>query len=394
MLSATYVRSNIMKNKIIYLDNAATTFPKPQKVISAVQNCLSNYCGNPSRGSNPLAVKSAETIYECRTLLGELFCCEPENVIFTYNTTYALNMAIKGAVNRGDHILISNMEHNSTLRPVERLSRDGFANYDIFDVYGKSTDEILSDIDRKINVRTRLLCCVHSSNICSYRIPIKEIGKLCRERGILFICDGAQSGGHIPIDMKNSCIDILCLPSHKGLYGPQGGGIMLLSENTVLKTMIEGGNGYRSLDLSMGDISPEKYEAGTLNTPGIAGLCEGLKFLKARGIDSIGRQNEALFRGAYASLSSISGVKIYDDTAGAVLLFNINGISSDEAGELYNRRSICLRTGFHCSPLAHKALGTPDSGAIRISFGAFNTPLQLSAFLNLTEDISGGKLRI
>lgn len=383
-----------MKNKIIYLDNAATTFPKPQHVISAVNRCLSNYCGNPSRGSNPLSVKSAEVVYECRTLLGEMFCCEPENVIFTYNTTYALNMAIKGLVSRGDHILISNMEHNSTLRPVDSLSRDGFANYDIFEVYGKSTDEILSDIDRKINSRTRIICCVHSSNICSYHIPIKEIGRLCRDRGILFICDGAQSGGHIPIDMKDSFIDILCLPSHKGLYGPQGGGMMLLSENVVLKNLIQGGNGYRSLDLSMGDISPEKYEAGTLNTPGIAGLCEGLKFLKVRGIESIKRQNEALFKTAYASLSSIPNVKIYDDCAGAVLLFNIKNISSDEAGEIYNRQNICLRTGFHCSPLSHKALGTPDSGAVRISFGAFNTPIQLSAFSALTEDISRGRFRI
>lgn len=383
-----------MKSKLVYLDNAATTFPKPIAVTRATDECLRTYCGNASRGSNPLAMKSAQKIYECRELLSETFNCQPENTVFTYNTTYALNMAIKGVMKGGGHILISNMEHNATLRPVASLQRDGRIEYDTFDVYGKSPQEIIRDIDRKRRADTRAVCCLHVSNICSYTLPIDEIGKYCRENGLVFICDGAQSAGHIPIDMKRSCIDILCLPFHKGLYGPQGGGAMLLSEGVSPATLVEGGNGVNSLEYFMGEDLPEKYEAGTLCTPAVAGLCEGIKFLRSRNICEIQKHDCELFSYAESLLSHIRGVEICDRTRGSTMLFNIKDIPCDEVGEILGRENICVRTGFHCSPLGHKALGTLSQGGVRISFGVFNTLSQIDTLASVIEDISIGKLRI
>ncbi len=383
-----------MKNKLIYLDNAATTFPKPACVFSAVDECIRTFCGNSSRGSNPLALKSAERIFECRCLLAEKFSCLPENVIFTYNTTYALNMAIKGVMKGGGHILISNMEHNATLRPVASLQRDGLIEYNTFDAYGKSHAEIIEDIDKKIRPDTRAVCCLHTSNICSYTLPIEKIGKYCRDAGLIFICDGAQSGGHIPIDMKKCNIDILCLPAHKGLYGIQGCGVMLLGENISPSTVIEGGNGVNSLDYFMGDDSPEKYEAGTLSTPAIVGLGEGLKFLSSKKSGEIQAHSQKLFHHAKKLIGAIPNVIIHDDTPGSVLLFNINGIPCDEVGELLSRAGVCVRTGYHCTPLAHKALGTYGCGGVRISFGAFNTNSHIEILASLTEDISTRKLHL
>ena len=383
-----------MKNKLIYLDNAATTFPKPSSVAVAVDECIRTYCGNAARGSNPLAMRSAEKIFECRCLLADMFSCLPENVIFTYNTTYALNMAIKGVMKSGGHILISNMEHNATLRPVVSLQRDGLIEYDTFDAYGKSETEIIEDIDRKVRPDTRTVCCLHTSNICSYTLPIEKIGKYCHDAGLIFICDGAQSGGHTPMDMRKCNIDILCLPAHKGLYGIQGCGVMLLGDGVSPDTIIEGGNGVNSLDYFMGDDAPEKYEAGTLSTPAIVGLCEGLKFLKSKKSLDIQKHNEELFSRTQKLLENIPSVTVHDKSRGSTMLFNIKDIPCDEVGELLGRSGICVRTGYHCSPLAHKALGTYSSGGVRISFGMFNTTAQIEFLASLTEDIATRKLQL
>ena len=383
-----------MKNKLIYLDNAATTFPKPVCVSGAVDECIRTFCGNAARGSNPLAMRSAEKIFECRCLLANMFSCLPENVIFTYNTTYALNMAIKGVMKAGGHILISNMEHNATLRPVASLQRDGLIEYDTFDAYGKSDVDIIEDIDRKIRSDTRAVCCLHTSNICSYTLPIEKIGKYCHDAGLIFICDGAQSGGHLPIDMKKCNIDILCLPAHKGLYGIQGCGVMLLGENICPSTIIEGGNGVNSLDYFMGDDSPEKYEAGTLSTPAIVGLGEGLNFLNSRKDGEIHTHSQRLFRHTKKLLEGIPNVTVHDATEGSVLLFNINGIPSDEVGELLSKNGVCVRTGYHCAPLAHKALGTYSTGGVRVSFSIFNTISQTEIFSSLVNDISTRKFHL
>lgn len=363
---------------IIYFDNAATTFPKPASVIMATVDCMENYCGNPGRGSHYLALKSAEKVFEARETVAEFFGAEPENVIFTLNTTYAINMAIKGVMYDGGHMLISNMEHNSVLRPAAKLAKDGKIRYDIFKAYEKgrhlSPRDIIGEIVKKLRPSTKMLVCVHSSNICGYTLPIREIGKFCRNHGIIFCVDAAQSAGHIPINIENDYIDILCLPAHKGLYSPQGCGIMVLKNGLPrLDTFTEGGNGVNSLELSMGQLSPERYEGGTLCTPAISGLCAGLEFVKSIGEESIAEHEKGLWQSAFDRLNSIRGVTVYDENAGSVLLFNIEGIPADDVGKLLARDGFCLRTGYHCSPLAHKALKTPEGGAMRVGFGIFNT---------------------
>lgn len=377
-----------MKNSIIYLDNAATTYPKPASVTGAAYECMKKYCGNPSRGSNPLAMRCAEEVFDCRVRLSKLFGCSPERVVFTHNTTYALNMAIKGVTRLGDHILISNMEHNATLRPVADLQRDGIIEYDTYSAYGVTDDELLSDIEGKLRANTRAICAIHMSNICSHTLPISKIGKLCRERGIIFICDGAQSAGHLDINMKRDCIDVLCLPAHKGLYGTQGLGMMLLGDGVSLDTLIEGGNGVNSLDYFMGDVSPERYEAGTLNTPAIVALRHGVDLICTRTQERIYEHERNLFLSARQMLSEIPSVKLYDSSVGPTLLFNIGDHPSDEVGDYLSRHGVCVRTGFHCAPLAHRALGTGASGAVRASFGIFNTQSHIEQLASLCQEFS------
>lgn len=367
-----------MNKNIVYLDNAATTFPKPRGVLDATFDCTENYCGNAGRGSHTLALKSAEAVYSAREALAALFSASPENVIFTLNTTQALNLAIKGAMSRGGHVLISDMEHNSTLRPIAKLQYERKISYDIFPTHKDGlplpTEEILSGIIRRLRPNTRLVCAIHTSNICSYSLPIREIGQLCRHHGLHFLVDAAQGAGHADISLEKDNIDMLCLPGHKGLYAPQGVGALILRDSLVLDTIIEGGNGVNSLELSMGNVSPERYEGGTLCTPAIVGLCEGVKFIQEIGVERIVAHERALWRRAYLSLCEADGIEFYGDTsAGSILLFNIKNIPSDDLGAALSEKGFCLRTGYHCSPLAHKALRTPRGGALRMSFSVFNT---------------------
>jgi len=379
-------------SSVIYFDNAATTYPKPESVLEATEQCLRYYCGNAGRGAHALAMKSAETVFEAREKLALMFGTTAENVVFTLNTTYALNMAIKGITSRGDHVIISNMEHNSVLRPVARLARDRKISYDVFEAYNTSqrlsTKDITSNIMKMLRPNTRAVICTHSSNVCSYSLPIGEIGAFCHRHGLLFVVDAAQSAGHLPINMELDCIDVLCMPAHKGLYSPQGVGIMLLRQGLTLDTLVEGGNGVNSLDLSMGVLHPERYEGGSLCTPAIAGLCAGLDFIENLGTDRIKKHESALWSRAYDRLCGIGNVKIYDDHMGSVLLFNIGEIPSDTVGKSLSNSGFCLRTGYHCAPLAHKALGTPNGGAVRIGLGLFNTFDEIDSLCDKIHEIS------
>lgn len=365
-------------NNTVYLDNAATTYPKPESVHMAAIDCMKSYCGNAGRGSHPIAMMAAEKVFEAREKTASLFDSEEDGVIFTYNTTYALNMAIKGVMRQGGHMLISNMEHNSVLRPVARLARDGKISYSTFRLMEKGRDrsenEIIDDVISKLRPDTRMIVCIHASNICSYVSPIRAIGALCHRLGLLFAVDAAQSAGQIPISMADDNIDLLCLPSHKGLYSPQGCGIMLMRRGLTLDTLIEGGNGVSSLEASMGGIPPERYEGGTLCTPAIAGLCAGIDFVNQMGVEAISEHEKRLFRTTRDALLDIGRVTVYaPECEGSVLLFNIDGIDADGVGGYLGERGICVRSGYQCAGLAHKALGTVDGGGVRIGFGIFNT---------------------
>ncbi|MBE6668260.1 MAG: aminotransferase class V-fold PLP-dependent enzyme [Ruminococcaceae bacterium] len=363
---------------LIYLDNAATTYPKPPEVYGETVKAMLNYGGNPGRGAHSLSLAAAKKIYECRESAAALFgISDPERVIFTLNTTYGLNTVIKGMLKSGDHVLISDMEHNAVYRPIYKMADQGQITYDIFHSYPHETKDrtkrICSDIVQKLRRNTRLVICNHTSNICSLKMPIKEIAELCKRSGVRLLVDGAQSAGHEKIRVDEMGIDALCVPGHKGLYGIQGSGMVILGRGIKLSTLVEGGNGVNSLEGKMPDFTPERYEAGTLPTPAVSGLCEGIKFVKAVGEERIAEREKELFRQTRERLGNIEGVKIYlPQHEGSVLLFNVEGFSAEEIGERLNREGICVRSGHHCSALGHRTLGTADSGGVRVSFGVFN----------------------
>lgn len=378
---------------MIYFDNAATSFPKPRRVAEEQLRCMQFYCGNPGRGSHALAMAAAEKIYECREeLVSFLGSSNPENVIFTMNATMALNTAIKGLLRRGDHVLISDMEHNAVFRPIYKLARDGVISYDVFETFPnlstRTPEMICTSIIEKLRPNTRMLICAHASNICSATLPLREIGALCRKKGILFVVDAAQSAGHLPINMKEMQIDALCAPGHKGLWGPQGCGILVLGEGIVADTLVEGGSGYNSLEGNMPEDAPERYEAGTLPTPAITGLLEGIREIKRLDIDYIHSRESALTARLCERLTDLSKVTLYAPYhMGSVLLFSLQDISSDRVGAFLNERGFCVRTGFHCAALAHATLGTPPAGAVRVSPSLFNTVTQIDAFADTITEL-------
>ena len=375
---------------MIYLDNGATTYPKPESVYREVSRCMTDYCGNPGRGGHYMSAAAGRAVYDCRCLVAELFSAEPENVVFTLNTTYALNMAIKSVTRTGDHILISNMEHNSVLRPVIAIGCD----FDVFNA-ADSTERVLRDITSKLTPRTRAIVCTHRSNICSIRLPVKAIGELCRNRGLIFIVDAAQSAGVYPIDMRDCHIDALCFAGHKSLYGIQGAGGVIFSSRykgeaaRKLHTLVEGGSGIASLEEYMPALLPERLEAGTLPTPAIAGLSQGIRAITEVGINHIREHEISLYRRTRERLSNHDRIEVYcpEIGYGETILFNIENMSSTMVADKLDREGICVRAGFHCAPLAHKHLGTGDSGAVRVSFGAFNTAEEVDIFCDVLNRI-------
>ena len=373
---------------MIYFDNAATTFPKPQCMVDEMNSCIKKYCGNPGRSSHALSLKSSEKIYETRCLLGEFFGTEPENIVFTLNTTYALNIAIKSKIVYGSHILISDLEHNSVLRPIYELTRLHYCSYSVFSTKG-SDEEIIENIKKELKKDTKMLVCTALSNICSKKLPLELIGRLCKERDIYFIVDGAQGAGFLDININKMYIDALCIPAHKSLYGPQGVGAVLFRENKVNRSFIEGGTGINSKELQMPDILPEAYEAGTMPTPQIAGLCGALKWLKAVERDKIKMYEEELYSYLVSKLSKMERVVLYDYAleSGNTLIFNIEGISATTLSGNLDKRGICTRSGLHCAPLAHKALGTIETGAVRVSLGVYNTKSEINCLCDALEEI-------
>ncbi len=378
---------------MVYLDNAATSFPKPPEVILEMERCMRTYCGNPGRGSHPLSLRAAEKIYECREALSAFFgSAHPECLSFSLNATMAINTVIKGVLRAGDHVLISDMEHNAVLRPIHKLAKLGKITYDVFPTHAACTQvtegELLAGIEARLRPNTRLLVASHASNICSFSLPLSSVGALCRRHGILFCVDAAQSAGHLPIDMESMQIDALCFPSHKGLLGPQGCGGVLWREDVYADTLIEGGSGYHSRDPLMPEDPPERYEAGTLPTPAIAGLLEGVRVLERYGIERIHTHATAMNERLARHLRALPAVTVHaPHHTGAVLLFSVHGVSSDVLGHALGERGFCVRSGYHCAPLAHETLGTPEGGAIRVSPSLYTAREEIDAFATVLEDI-------
>jgi len=384
---------------MIYIDNAATSFPKPPEVIEEAIRCMREYCGNPGRGSHKLALEASERIYDCRCTLSNFFNANsPENVIFCQNATHALNIAILSLGRKGAHFICSDMEHNSVRRPLEYLVRERGCSYSVFDSNVRdpiiNPQKICRSIASLIRPETVAVISTACPNVCSARLPLYEIGKICRRAGIFFIVDGAQGAGHFQIDMKHSDISALAVPGHKGLLGPQGSGALILTDDFKAHPLLYGGSGSASLDPDMPGELPERLEAGTLSTPCIVGLEAGISALQKIGINEISRHEKLLCGKTIRLLSEIPGVTLYVPYhLGSVVSFNIASLSSDKTASLLSERDICVRGGFHCNPMAHRVLGSDTHGSVRASFSPFNTADDVYALAEGVRDIARGKYR-
>ncbi len=361
--------------RTVYLDNAATTYPKPPEVVKAVREAMTKYGGNPGRGSHILSNKSGEILYDCRSAIADLFSANAENVSFTMNATQSLNFAIKGLVRNGDHVLIDNFAHNASLRPLLALVNDGICTYDIFDL--RSPDSI----ERLIRSDTRVVIVTHHSNITSNSVSLSLIGEICAIYKLKLIVDVSQSAGHLPISMTDMNITSLCMPGHKGLYAPMGVGVLISSPDAEYRTIIEGGAGINSTDTKMPDSLPERMEAGTLPMPAICGLLKGVEFINKTGIERIHKKECQLSERLVRQLTKIKGIQLYGETRGPVISFNIDGISPSDLGKRLSDNGVCVRTGYHCAPLAHKTVESYENGSVRVSFSYFNRESDVDYFM-------------
>ncbi|MBQ7835761.1 MAG: aminotransferase class V-fold PLP-dependent enzyme [Clostridia bacterium] len=367
---------------MIYLDNAATTYKKPPNVTEALIKWAQ--CGNPGRGSHSASIAASELIYKAREEIASLFGAEAENVIFTAGATSSLNTAINGII-QGKRFITTDFEHNSVRRPVLALCRDRGCTRDILPSWDtKNMPRLLS---RMICKDTSAVICIHKSNITGRTMPIRDLGKICRDRGIPFIVDASQSAGSVNIDIKRDNIDILCAAGHKGLLGIQGTGIMVFRDHMNISPLLHGGSGSDSRDENMPLHFPDRLEAGTPATPAIASLYEGVRFVRSHGEEYIGRKQRKLWYRCYDNLSSIRGIKIYDSHApGANFLFNIHGISHTDIARELDKRGICVRSGLHCAPDAHDSLNS--EGAVRASFSYFTTTAEVDEFIRQVKEIA------
>jgi len=359
---------------MIYLDNAATTNFKPERVIKTVENALKNYSANPGRSGHSLSAFAAEKIYSVREKVADFFSLgDPLGVVFTLNCTQAVNFVLKGVLDRGDGLIISNLEHTCVARPAFKMAEEGKITLDVFDAL---SDDIEKAVEALIKPNTKMIFCTHASNVCGKITDIEKLGKICKKHNILFGVDAAQTAGVLPINMEKTGIDFLCVASHKGLFAPMGTGI-LIARKPIEKTIIEGGTGTASLSLYQPDVLPEMLESGTVNLPGILGIGAGIDFIKSKGIDNIYRHENALCKKFLKDVSQNKNISVIlrnekDVGFVPVIAFNVRGKKSEEVAESLNSFGIAVRGGYHCAPLAHRALGTIDGGAVRVSPGILN----------------------
>ena len=375
---------------MIYFDNAATTFKKPKNVIESVNDCLLNYGANPGRSSYKLALKASRAVYAAReTLAGFFNIDDPLRVIFTSGATESLNLAIKGTLKKGDHVITTSMEHNSVLRPLSKMKESG-AELSICQCAEDGSINI-DDIESQIKPNTKMVVCTHSSNLTGTIMPVKAIGEICGKHDILFLVDAAQSAGILDIDVKDMNIDMLAVPGHKGLMGMQGSGMLYIGERAAVTQLKEGGTGSHSEQIIQPALFPDRYESGTLNLPGIVSIHAGISFINDTGILEIRRHVENLTRIFLEGVRNIKGINVYGHKtlSTAVIPFNLDCVSSSELAYILDEEfEICTRAGLHCAPYAHKTIGTLESAAVRVSFGFFNTEDEVKTALDAINEIS------
>lgn len=372
---------------MIYLDNAATGGHKPQYVINAVNFALKSMSANPGRSGHKLSVSASELVYKTRKKTADFFGADgAEQVIFTLNCTQGLNFVIKGILKKGDHVVVSNLEHNAVMRPLVKTG----VSFDVFKVFSDD-NKTISDFESKLKINTRLVIVTAASNVTGQILPFAEIARICEKRGILFCLDAAQAAGILPINMQEMCIDYLCVAPHKSLYAPMGLGI-LICRKPVENTVIEGGTGSSSLEFLQPHNLPEMLESGTVNLPAIAGLSAGIDFVNKVGITQIYKKEMRLLKMLYEGLSSCPKIIIYTERPtlhkyAPLMPFNVKGMSSEDAAAYFDKYGIALRAGLHCAPIAHKTLNTTDIGALRASFSVFNNEDEVKRVINVAKKL-------
>ena len=378
----------------LYFDNAATSSPKPQIVLDRIQAALTEFNANPGRSGHPAALAAAREVLACREALAGLLGCEdPARIVFAFNCTDALNLAIKGVLRYGDHAIATQLEHNSVLRPLSALAARGRISLSIVP---PRPDGFVSPDDIRAAVRknTHLIAVTHASNVTGAIQPVAAIGQMARREGICYLIDGAQALGALPVNVRALGCDLYAFPGHKSLLGPMGTGGLYMRPGLSLRPLREGGTGTDSESVLQPESLPEKYESGTLNLPGIAGLGAGCAFVKER-VSAIMTHERELTQALYEGLSAIPGAEIYsprEEAARAgIVSFNLEGLTSSDVSDRLANAGIAVRGGLHCAPGAHRFLNTLRRGAVRASVGYANTFEEVDAFLDAVKRIAKGE---
>mgnify|MGYP000848403999 FL=1 len=376
------------KPAIVNFDNAATSFPKPIGVKTAVIEALTKYGGNVGRGGHSLALLTSAMVYDARQTVADFFGAELENVVFTYNCTHALNLAIKGVVGNSGHIIISSLEHNSVSRPVVALSKTGRVKYSVAKVYDDD-ERTLQSFKDLITNETKVIACTIASNVTGQILPYKEIGEICKARNICFIADGAQVCGVIPIKLSDG-INILCTAGHKGLYGTTGTGLLISDGKYEISPIMQGGSGSASLSLEQPNFLPDSLECGTINIVGAASIKAGIEFINSITLEKIVRHERMLCSKFISNLSNEVGIRIYRSPGVnyvPIVSFNVDGMMPEEVAACLNKHGFCLRSGFHCAALAHQSLGT-EYGTVRLAPSVFNTENDIMRITSVIKKIN------
>ncbi|MDI3256691.1 MAG: aminotransferase class V-fold PLP-dependent enzyme [Kyrpidia sp.] len=362
---------------MIYLDNAASTWPKPPGVSEAVKQAIDEHGANPGRGTHRMAMGASKIIAETRGALAKLIGAKnPEDVIFTHNATEALNLALFGVLKPGDHVITTMLEHNSVRRPLEALRRRGWIDLTYVKASRQGVDPV--EVRRALRPNTRLLAVTHASNVLGTLVDIDAMVRIAHEAGAFCLVDASQTAGSAPLNVTGSDIDLLAVPGHKGLFGPQGTGALYIRPGIELTPLVYGGTGSHSEDVDQPAQRPVRYESGTMNTPGIAGLGAGVEFVQKIGVQAIAKHNARLIGRLHAGLNGIPGVRVVGPGEGEpradLIAFAVDGVDSAEIGILLSDHySVAVRSGLHCSPLAHEVAQTLDRGLVRVSVSWFNT---------------------
>lgn len=375
---------------MIYFDNAATTLHKPHEVIEAVVHAMTT-AGNASRGTHTGSLAASRTVYETRKKIADFFhCSRADHVIFTSNSTEALNIAICGTLGKGDHIISTDLEHNSVLRPLYHLEEQG-ASLTFLSANKKGCIDY-DDFKRSIKPNTKAIVCTHASNLTGNVLDIERIGRIAKAHNLLFIVDASQSAGCIEINMETMNIDILCFTGHKGLLGPQGTGGLCIHESVEIRPFKHGGSGIHSYEKGQPQAYPARLEAGTLNSHGIAGLCVAINYINTITIPVIAKKEQELLWHFYKGICNIPEIHIYGDfdtkERTAILSLNIEGYDSGTVSDLLSQEyDIATRPGAHCAPRMHQALGTTETGAVRFSFSSFNTMEEVETAIQALKEL-------